>query len=62
MSVRSELPEDRGNALDVERLAFLQARNGDGDAARHFVTSTAGGFGSPLRCAVFALPLIEAPR
>jgi predicted N-acetyltransferase YhbS len=29
MTVRSELPEDRGNALDVERLAFLQARNGD---------------------------------
>ena len=29
MTIRPELPEDRGNALDVERLAFLQARNGD---------------------------------
>ena len=29
MTVRSELPEDRDNALDVERLAFQQARNGD---------------------------------
>lgn len=29
MTIRPELPGDRDNALDVEFLAFLQARNGD---------------------------------